>query len=114
MFVLLFSLWALGLRSVRVVGVRRMLGRVYCCRVCNWPPSCLNHVFPRAQARLGGRLRRLRVGRTNGIVGYRLVNVYGLLSRLRCRYVLPRYDLTQLARAGALALGLCRCSFMSG
>jgi len=110
----LFFLWALSLRSVRAVGVRRMLGRVGCYRVCNLAPSYLGHVFPRAQARLGGRRRRLHVVRTNGIVGYRLVIVYGLLSRLRCRYVLPRYDLTQLARAVALALGLCRCSFMSG
>ena len=68
----------------------------------------------RAQARLGGLRLLLRVGRTNDIVGCLLVNVCGWLGRLRCRYVLPRYDLTQLARAGALALGLCRCSFMSG
>jgi len=110
----LFSLWALGLRTVRAVGVRRMLDRVDCYRAYNWPlnfPCCGR---PRAQALLNGLRLLLHVVRTNGIVGYRLVIVYGLLSRLRCRYVLPRYDLTQLARAGALALGLCRCSFMSG
>ena len=68
----------------------------------------------RAQALLGGLLLLLHVVRTNDIADYLLVNVCGWLGRLRCRYVLPRYDLTQLARAGALALGLCRCSFMSG
>ena len=68
----------------------------------------------RALVLLGGLLLLLRVGRTNDRLDYRLVIVYDLLGRLRCRCVLPRYDLTQLARAVALALGLCRCSFMSG
>ena len=67
-----------------------------------------------AQALLGGLRLLLHVVRTNGIADYLLVTVCGWLGRLRCRYVLPRYDLTQLARAVALALGLCRCSFMSG
>ena len=110
----LFSLWALGLRTVRVVGVRRMPGPFDCYKACNWVPSCRVRGYRRAQALLGGLRLLLHVGRTNDIVDYLLVNVCGWLSRLRCRYVLPRYDLTQLARAVALALGLCRCSFMSG
>ena len=110
----LFSLWALGLRTVRAVGVRRMLGRVGCYTACNWALSCRVRVNRRALVLLGGLLLLLHVVRTNDIVGYRLVIVCGLLNMLRCRYVLPRYDLTQLARAVALALGLCRCSFMSG
>ena len=81
---------------------------------CNLELSCRVRDYRRALVLLGGRRLLLHVGRTNDIVDYLLVNVYGLLNRLRCRYVLPRYDLTQLARAGALALGLCRCSFMSG
>ena len=56
----------------------------------------------------------LRVGYTNGIGGYRLVIVCGLLGRLRCRCALPRYDLTELARAVALAHVLRCCSSMSG
>ena len=56
----------------------------------------------------------LRVDCTNDIVGDLLVIVCGLLGRLRCHYVLPRYDLTDLARAGALAHGLRCCSSMSG
>jgi len=56
----------------------------------------------------------LRVVRTNGIVGYLLVIVCGLLGKLRCRYVLPRYDLNELARAVALAHGLRCCGSMSG
>ena len=110
----LFSLWALGLRFVRVVGVRRMLARVYCYRAYNLVLGYRVRDYRRALVLLGGRRLLLHVGRTNGIVDYPLVTVYGSLGRLRCRYVLPRYDLTQLARAGALALGLCRCSFMSG
>ncbi len=110
----LFSLLALGLLPVRVVGVRRMLGRVYCYRACNLVLSYRVRVNRRALVLVGGLRLLLRVDCTNDVVGYRLVIVYGLLGRLRCRYVLPRYDLTQLARAGALALGLCRCSFMSG
>ena len=110
----LFSLWALGLPTVRVVGVRRMLARVCCYRACNLVPSCRVRDYRRAQALLGGLLLLLRAGCTNDIMDYLLVNVCGWLGRLRCRYVLPRYDLTQLARAVALALGLCRCSFMSG
>ena len=61
-----------------------------------------------------GRRLLLRVDCTNDIVGGLLVIVYGLLGRLRCRYVLPRYDLTELARAVALAHGLRCCSSMSG
>ena len=114
MFVLLFSLWALGLRSVRVVGVRRMLARVYCYRACNLVLSYRVRDYLRALVLLGGLRLLLRAGCTNDIADYLPVNVCGWLGRLRCRYVLPRYDLTQLARAGALALGLCRCSFMSG
>ena len=110
----LFSLWALGLRTVRAVGGRRTLARVCCYTACNWALNCRVRVNRRALVLLGGLLLLLRVVRTNDIVGYRLVIVYGLLGRLRCRYVLPRYDLNELARAGALALGLCRCSFMSG
>jgi hypothetical protein len=110
----LFFLWALGLLSVRVVGVRRMLGRVYCYRVCNWVLGCRVRDYRRALVLLGGLLLLLRVVRTNGIVGYRLIIVYGSLGIGCCRYVLPRYDLNELARAGALALGMCRCSFMSG
>jgi len=107
-------LLALGLRFVRVVGVRRMLGRVDCYRAYNLAPNLIGRGNPRAQARLNGLRLLLRVDYTNDIAGCLLVNVCGLLGRLRCRYVLPRYDLTQLARAVALALGLCRCSFMSG
>ena len=111
----LFFLWALGLRFVRVVGVRRMLGRVCCYRACNWVLGCRVRVNLRALVLLGGLLLLLRVVRTNGIAGYRLVIVCGLLGRLRCRYVLPRYDLTHAdAPRARLVLGMCRCSFMSG
>ena len=104
----------MGLRTVRVVGVRRTLARVCCYKACNWVPSCLVHVNRRALVLLGGLLLLLRAGCTNDIVGYLLVIVCGLLGRLRCRYVLPRYDLTELARAAALAHGLRCCSSMSG
>ncbi len=110
----LFFLLALGLRSVRVVGVRRMLGRVDCYKACNWVLGFLSHVNRRDLVLLGGLRLLLRVGCTNGTVGYLLVIVCGLLSRLRCRYVLPRYDLNELARAVALAHGLRCCSSMSG
>ena len=110
----LFSLWALGLRIVRAVGVRRMLARVCCYRACNLVLGCRVRVNRRALVLLGGLRLLLRVVRTNGIVGYLLIIVCGLLGRLRCRYVLPRYDLNELARAGALALGLRYCSSMSG
>ncbi len=109
-----FLLLALGLQTVLVVGVRRMLGRVGCYRACSLVLSYRVRGYRRALVLLGGLLLLLRVDCTNGIAGCLLINVCGLLGRLRCRYVLPRYDLTQLARAGALALGLCRCSFMSG
>ena len=109
-----FLLLALGLLSVLVVGVLRMLGRVDCYRACSLVLGFLGRGFRRAQVLLGGLRLLLRVDRTNGIGGYRLVIVCGLLGRLRCRCALPRYDLTELARAVALALGLCRCSFMSG
>ena len=68
----------------------------------------------RVLALLGGRRLLLRVVRTNGTLGYRLVIVCGLLSRLGCRCVLPRYDLNELARAVALAHGLRGCGSMSG
>jgi len=110
----LFFLLALGLRTVRVVDVRRMLGRVDCYRVCNLVLDCLVRVNRRALVLLGGLLLLLHVDRTNGIVGYRLVIVCGLLGKLRFRYVLPRYDLNELARAVALAHGLLSCSSMSG
>ena len=109
-----FLLLALGLRTVRVVGVRRMLARVGCYKACNWVPSCRVRGYRRAQALLSGLLLLLRVVRTNDIVDYLLVIVCGWLGRLRCRYVLPRYDLTQLARAVALAHGLRCCRSMSG
>ena len=91
-----------------------MLGRVGCYKVCSLVLGCRVRVSRRALVLLGGLLLLLHVVRTNGIVGYLLVNVCGLLGRLRCRYVLPRYDLNELARAGALALGLRCCSSMSG
>ena len=92
-----------------------MPARVCCYRACNWVLSFLCRATRRAQALLSGLLLLLHVVRTNGIVDYRLVNVCGLLGRLRCRYVLPRYDLTQAdAPRARLVLGLCRCSFMSG
>ena len=99
-----FLLLALGLLLVRVVGVRRMPGPFCCYKACNWVLNFLCRATRRAQARLGGLLLLLRVDCTNDIVGGLLVIVYGLLDRLRFRYVLPRYDLTQLARAAALAL----------
>ena len=111
---LLFSLLALGLPLVRVVGVRRTLGRADCYRACNWVLGCRVRVNRRALVLLGGLQLLLRVDCTNGIGGYRLVNVYGLLGIDCCRYVLPRYDLNELARAVALALLLFRCSSMSG
>lgn len=61
----LFSLWALGLRTVRAVGVRRTLARVDCYMACNWVLSCLGRVFRRAQARLNGLRLLLHVVRTN-------------------------------------------------
>ena len=104
----------MGLRRVRVVGVRRMLGRVDCYRACSLALGFLSRDYRRALVLLGGLRLLLRVVRTNGIVGYLLVIVCGLLNRLRCRYVLPRYDLNELARAVALAHGLRCCSSMSG
>ena len=67
-----------------------MLGRAGCYRACNLVLSYRVRVNRRALVLLGGLRLLLRVGRTNGIVGYRLVIVCGLLGRLRCRYVLPR------------------------
>jgi hypothetical protein len=81
---------------------------------CNWVPGCRVRDCRPVLVLVGGLLLLLRVDRTNGIVGCRLVIVYGLPSRLRCRCVLPRYDLNELARAVALALLLFRCSSMSG
>ena len=105
----------MGLRTVRAVGVRRTLGRVGCYKAYNWAPSYRVRVNRLALVLLGGLRLLLPAGCTNGIVGYRLVIVYGLLGRLRCRYVLPRYDLTDTdAPRARLVLGLCRCSFMSG
>ena len=110
-----FLLLALVLLRVLVVGVRHMLGRVDCYKACNLVLGSLCRGFPHAQVLLGGRRLLLHVVRTNGIVDYLLVNVCGWLGRLRCRYVLPRYDLTQAdAPRARLVLGLCRCSFMSG
>ena len=110
----LFFLLALGLRIVRVVGVRRMLGRVDCYKACSWALSFLNRDYRRALVLLSGLRLLLRVGCTNGIMGYLLVIVCGLLGIRCCRYVLPRYDLNELARAVALAHGLRCCSSMSG
>ena len=57
----------------------------------------------------------LRVDCTNDIVGDLLVIVCGWLGRLRFRYVLPRYDLTDTdAPLARLVLGLRCCSSMSG
>ena len=91
-----------------------MLGRVDCYRVCSLVLDCQVRVNRRALVLLGGLLLLLRVGRTNGTLGYRLVIVYGSLSIDCSRYVLPRYDLNELARAVALAHGLRCCSSMSG
>ena len=109
-----FLLLALVLLRVLVVGVRHMLGRVDCYKACNLVLGSLCRGFPHAQVLLGGLRLLLRVDRTNGIGGYRLVIVCGLLGRLRFRCALPRYDLTELARAVALAHGLRCCSSMSG
>jgi len=67
-----------------------MLGRAGCYRACNLVLSYRVRVNRRALVLLGGLRLLLRAGCTNGIVGYRLVIVCGLLGRLRCRYVLPR------------------------
>ena len=91
-----------------------MLGRADCYKACNWVLSCRVRVNRRALVLLGGRQLSLHVDRTNGTLGYRLVIVYGLLGIGCCRYVLPRYDLNELARAVALAHGLRCCSSMSG
>ena len=91
-----------------------MLGRVYCYRACNLVLGFRVRDYRLALVLLGGLPLLLHVVRTNDIVGCLLVNVCGWLGRLRFRYVLPRYDLNELARAIALALGLFRCSFMSG
>ena len=104
----------MGLPTVRAVGVRRMLGRADCYRACNWVLGCRVRVNRRALVLLGGLLLLLRVDRTNGTLGYRLVIVYGSLGIGCCRCVLPRYDLNELARAVALAHGLRCCSSMSG
>ena len=109
-----FLLLALGLLRVLVVGVLRMLGRVDCYKACNLVLGFLSRGFRRVQVLLGGLRLLLRVDRTNGIGGYRLIIVCGLLDRLRCRCALPRYDFTELARAVALAHGLRCCSSMSG
>ncbi len=105
----------LGLRCVRVVGVRRIVGRAGCCMACSWAPSYRVRDYHHVMALVGGRLLLLRVVRTNGIVGYRLIVVYGLLGIRCCRYVLPRYDLTDTdAPRSRLVLGLVCCSSMSG
>ena len=92
-----------------------MPARVGCYRACNLVLGCRVRVNRRALVLLGGLRLLLRVVRTNGIVGCLLVIVCGLLGRLRCRYVLPRYDLTHAdAPRSRLVLGLYRCSFMSG
>ncbi len=105
----------LGLRCVRVVGVRRIVGRVYCCMVYSWAPSYRARVNHRVMALVSGRRLLLRVVRTNGIVGYRLIVVYGLLGIRCCRCELPRYDLNDTdAPHARLVLGLVCCSSMSG
>ena len=110
-----FLLLVLGLRTVRVVVVRRTLGPFGCCMACNLAPSFLCRGFRRVRVLLGGLRLLLRVGRTNGIGGYRLVIVCGLLGMLGCRCVLPRYDLndTDAPRARLVLVLLC-CSSMSG
>ena len=75
----------------------------------------LTQVVARPSAVIGDGLQLLlHVVRTNGTLGYRLVIVYGSLGIDCSRYVLPRYDLNELARAVALAHGLRCCSSMSG
>jgi hypothetical protein len=80
----------------------------------NWAPSCRVRVNHHVMVLVGGRQLLLRVVRTNDIGDYRLIVVYGLLGIRCCRCELPRYDLNELARAVALALGLLCCSSMSG
>ena len=80
----------------------------------SWAPSCRARDYRRVMVLVGGLRLLLPVVRTNGTWGYRLIIVYGLLGIRCCRYVLPRYDLNQLARAVALALGFVCCSSMSG
>jgi len=105
----------LGLRCVRVVGVRRIVGRVYCYRACNWVPSYRARVNHHVKVQANGRRLLLRVVRTNGIGGYRLIVVYGWLGIRCCRYVLPRYDLNDTdAPRARLVLGFVCCSSMSG
>ena len=111
----LFSLLGLGLRCVRVVGVRRIVGLVGCCMAYNWAPSYRARDYRRVMVLVGGRRLLLRVVRTNGTLGYLPIDVCGWLGRLGCRCVLPRYDLTDTdAPRARLVLGMCRCSFMSG
>jgi hypothetical protein len=104
----------LGFRCVRVVGVRRIVDRAGCCMACSLVPNYRARVNHHVMALVSGRRLLLRVVRTNGIVGYRLIVFYGWLGIRCCRYVLPRYDLNELARAVALALGFVCCSSMSG
>jgi hypothetical protein len=80
----------------------------------SWAPSYRARGYRRVMVLVGGLLLLLRVDRTNGTLGYRLVIVCGLLNMFCYRYVLPRYDLNELARAVALALLLFRCRSMSG
>ena len=69
----------------------------------------------RALVLLGGLLLLLRVVRTNGTLGYRLIIVYGWLGIRCCRCVLPRYDLNHTdAPHARLVLVLLCCSSMSG
>ena len=105
----------LGLRCVRVVVVRRIVGRVCCCRAYNLVPGCRVRVNRRVLVLVGGLRLLLRVGRTNGIVGCLLVVVYGWLGIVCCRCVLPRYDLNDTdAPRARLVLVLWWCSSMSG
>ena len=105
----------LGLRCVRVVVVRRIVGRVCCCMAYNLVLGCRVRVNRRVWVRVNGLRLLLRVGRTNGIVGYLLIVVCGWLGILCCRCVLPRYDLNDTdAPRSRLVGGLCRCSSMSG
>ena len=77
--------------------------------------GCRVRVNRRVWVRVNGLRLLLRVGRTNGIVGYLLIVVCGWLGILCCRCVLPRYDLNDTdAPRARLVGGLWWCSSMSG
>jgi hypothetical protein len=81
----------------------------------NLVPSYRVRGYRRVMVLVSGRRLLLRVVRTNGIGGYRLIVFYGWLSIRCCRCVLPRYDLndTDAPRARLVLVLLC-CSSMSG